>query len=70
MWASFEHVDNPCFAKYEAPEDNFGVTAAGQPSEALLAMFREFHLDPALLSALTPRAACRRRSPMNRGGRC
>ncbi len=49
-WASFEHIDNPCFGRQESPQDNFGVTPAGQPNAALLAMFREFHLDVALWS--------------------
>jgi len=49
-WASFEHIDNPCFARYEAPEDNFGVTAAGKPSRALLQLFHRFGLDTALWS--------------------
>ncbi|HYM61205.1 MAG TPA: hypothetical protein VEZ11_09960 [Thermoanaerobaculia bacterium] len=49
-WASFEHMDNPCFARYEAPQDNFGVTASGQPSSELLKMFQTFGLDPALWS--------------------
>jgi hypothetical protein len=50
VWASFEHVDNPCFARYEAPQDSFGVTAAGRPSLQLLEMFRRAGLDPALWS--------------------
>ncbi len=49
-WASFEHLDNPCLGRQEAPQDNFGVSTTGQPSEALLAMFRKFHLDTALWS--------------------
>ncbi len=49
-WASFEHIDNPCFARYEAPQDNFGVNAAGKPSAELEKMFRGFGLDPALWS--------------------
>jgi hypothetical protein len=50
VWASFEHVDNPCFARYQAPQDSFGVTAAGEVSPALVEMFRRFGLDPALWS--------------------
>jgi hypothetical protein len=50
VWASFEHLDNPCFARYEAPQDTFGVTAAGRPSPQLLEMFRRFGLDAALWS--------------------
>jgi hypothetical protein len=50
VWASFEHVDNPCFGRYEAPYDNFGVTAAGKPTAQLEKMFDAFHLDRALWS--------------------
>ncbi len=49
VWASFEHIDNPCFGRYEKPHDTFGITA-GQPSAALLKMFRTFKLDETLWS--------------------
>lgn len=50
VWATFEHVTNPCYSKYLEAQDRFGLTAGGKPSPALIEMFKNYGLDVALYS--------------------
>lgn len=40
-WATFEHRQNPCFGAFMPPQDDFGVTASGEPSQRLLDLFEQ-----------------------------
>lgn len=50
VWATFEHKDNPCYNRYLTAQDAFGLDEKGEPSRALLALFTQYGVDPALWS--------------------
>ena len=50
VWATFEHASNPCYSKFLQAQDSFGLTSNGQPSPALLAMFKKGGLDVGVYS--------------------
>ena len=50
VWATFEHKDNPCYNRYLTAQDTFGLDAKGEPSQALLALFKQYGIDAALWS--------------------